>query len=147
MLRDGAAALYGSDAIAGVINIILKKASSGGEVTLGNGQYDEGDGKRSNFGVHGGISLADQGWLHLSAAYRDQAYTNRAGADLSKPGDVRYGQVNRKRPAPTILTAALPVGRSSQSAGRARAAAQFQGSSSARRLTGVSATRASTWRR
>lgn len=94
VLRDGAAALYGSDAIAGVINIILKKASSGGEVTLGTGQYDEGDGKRSNFGVHGGVSLADQGWLHLSAAYRDQAYTNRAGADLSKPGDVRYGQVN-----------------------------------------------------
>ena len=85
VLRDGAAALYGSDAIAGVVNIILKKSPSSGEALVGLGQYGEGDGKHSNFGVHGGVSLADQGWLHLSAAYHDQGYTNRAGADYRNP--------------------------------------------------------------
>lgn len=96
VLRDGAAALYGSDAIAGVVNIILKKSPSSGEAVVGLGQYDEGDGKHSNFGVHGGISLAEQGWLHLSAAYHDQGYTNRAGADYRNPAEPRYGQVNQR---------------------------------------------------
>lgn len=95
VLRDGAAALYGSDAIAGVINVILKK-SSGGEATVGLGQYGEGDGKRSSAGIHGGIALADQGWLHLSASWRDQGYTNRAGADWRNSAEPRYGQVNQR---------------------------------------------------
>ena len=46
VLRDGAAAQYGSDAIAGVINIVLKDGSEGGKAAINYGQYSEGDGKR-----------------------------------------------------------------------------------------------------
>ena len=46
VLRDGASAQYGSDAIAGVVNIVLKGAGTGGSLTLGGGQYAEGDGSQ-----------------------------------------------------------------------------------------------------
>jgi iron complex outermembrane receptor protein len=45
ILRDGASAQYGSDAIAGVMNIILKKSTSGGSVTLRTGITGQGDGE------------------------------------------------------------------------------------------------------
>ena len=44
VLRDGAAARYGSDAIAGLINIILKDANHGGEISTKYGSYKKGDG-------------------------------------------------------------------------------------------------------
>ncbi|NDM57566.1 TonB-dependent receptor plug domain-containing protein, partial [Klebsiella pneumoniae] len=44
VLRDGASALYGSDAIAGVINVILKSADHGGRLAYDNGRYGDGDG-------------------------------------------------------------------------------------------------------
>ncbi len=44
VLRDGASARYGSDAIAGVINIILKSADHGGSISSKYGQYKKGDG-------------------------------------------------------------------------------------------------------
>jgi iron complex outermembrane receptor protein len=63
VLRDGAAAQYGSDAIAGVINIILKKGATGGDVEVGYGEYKEGDGKQRTLRGSTGFSLGDQGWV------------------------------------------------------------------------------------
>src|SRR5690348_10705574 len=67
VLRDGASAQYGSDAIAGVINVILKKGAKGGDVEVSGGQYSAGDGRQwlgsANFGVP---INGDKGWLRLT---------------------------------------------------------------------------------
>ncbi|WP_312549139.1 TonB-dependent receptor domain-containing protein [Massilia sp.] len=51
VLKDGASAIYGSDAIAGVINFILKKSLEGGQLSLYTGQNQEGDGKNKDFSL------------------------------------------------------------------------------------------------
>lgn len=93
VLRDGAAAQYGSDAIAGVINIILKKGPEGGAVEVGYGQYQEHDGQQKSLSASAGFALGERGWLRvaLDAGLRDP--TNRAGADARNVREPRYGQV------------------------------------------------------
>ena len=59
VLRDGASAQYGSDAIAGVVNIILSDADEGFSVSAQTGEYFEGDGSRTTIAANGGFSLAD----------------------------------------------------------------------------------------
>ncbi|MFT4197591.1 MAG: TonB-dependent receptor [Pseudoxanthomonas sp.] len=66
VLTDGAAALYGSDAIAGVINIILKKNHSGGEIDTGYSGYQDGGGKDFKWGANIGFGNADN-FFNLSA--------------------------------------------------------------------------------
>ena len=61
VLRDGASAQYGSDAIAGVVNIILKKGPQGGEAEIGYGEYKEGDGQQITLRASGGFALGDKG--------------------------------------------------------------------------------------
>ena len=56
VLQDGASAIYGSDAIAGVINIITKKQFEGIEFSAYGGGYDEGDGDTTQFNISGGTS-------------------------------------------------------------------------------------------
>jgi len=51
ILKDGASSIYGSDAIAGVVNIILKKSMEGGQLSLYTGQNEEGDGKNRDFSL------------------------------------------------------------------------------------------------
>jgi iron complex outermembrane recepter protein len=51
ILKDGASSIYGSDAIAGVVNIILKKTMEGGQVSVYAGQNEEGDGKNKDFSL------------------------------------------------------------------------------------------------
>ncbi|WP_336962606.1 TonB-dependent receptor [Sphingobium aquiterrae] len=81
VLLDGAAAIYGSDAIAGVINIILKTNDSGLNLTTNNGLYYEGDGFTSASTVNWGTKLGEGGFLNLNAEYRHQDHTNRGGID------------------------------------------------------------------
>ncbi|MFX4088675.1 TonB-dependent receptor domain-containing protein [Sphingobium yanoikuyae] len=81
VLLDGAAAIYGSDAIAGVINIILKNNDSGLTFTTNNGLYYEGDGFTSASTVNWGTKLGEDGFLSLSGEYRHQDHTNRGGPD------------------------------------------------------------------
>ena len=66
VLRDGASAQYGSDAIAGVINIILKDANEGISVSAQTGEYFEGDGSRTTIAANAGFSLGDSGFLNLT---------------------------------------------------------------------------------
>src|SRR3546814_16319824 len=66
-LRDGASAQYGSDALAGVINIILKKGAEGGQVVASYGKYSAGDGDRSRIQGDIGFALGANGWLRVSA--------------------------------------------------------------------------------
>jgi iron complex outermembrane receptor protein len=96
VLRDGAAAQYGSDAIAGVINIILKKGAAGGDAEVGFGEYQERDGKQVSLRGSAGFSLGDDGWLRIALDLADRDPTNRAGPDLRNPAEPRYGRVNQR---------------------------------------------------
>ena len=78
VLRDGAAAQYGSDAIAGVINIELKK-SLGCEAVVGAGQYSEGDGKNLLVSAYCGIAVAG-GTVGITGESLDRGRSNRAPA-------------------------------------------------------------------
>ncbi|HBD19795.1 MAG TPA: TonB-dependent receptor [Arenimonas sp.] len=80
VLRDGAAAQYGSDAIAGVINIVLKGAGAEGSLDARYGEHKEGDGELVDLGAF--TSVGDERlFVALSAEYRDRGATNRAGLD------------------------------------------------------------------
>jgi len=91
VLRDGASAQYGSDAIAGVINIILKNDV---DMTSGNAYTSitqQGDGLIQGFQMTTGASVGNTGKLTVSMAYEDQNETNRAG----EPGqDYLFGVNN-----------------------------------------------------
>ncbi|MDR1076797.1 MAG: TonB-dependent receptor [Xanthomonadaceae bacterium] len=95
VLRDGASAQYGSDAIAGVINIVLKGAEQGGSLETGYGQYSAGDGKNYQISGDTGLDLAaGRGFLHLAAQLNQQDNTNRARpyAGAPDPTQPRVGQ-------------------------------------------------------
>lgn len=76
VLRDGAAAQYGSDAIAGVLNIELKK-SLGCEMVAGFGQYTEGDGDNYLASAYCGVAVGG-GVLGITGEYYDRGRSNRA---------------------------------------------------------------------
>ncbi len=80
ILRDGAAAQYGSDAIAGVINIILK-ANAEDELTGMTGQTSLGDGNVVNVNGTKNIHWGGNGFIQAAAEFRDRGYTNRTLAD------------------------------------------------------------------
>ncbi|MGI4792698.1 MAG: TonB-dependent receptor plug domain-containing protein, partial [Janthinobacterium lividum] len=81
ILEDGAAAQYGSDAIAGVVNIILKHGDHGLTAHAVNGGYYKGDGFTTGEDVSWGTKLGENGFLDLSAEFRHQDHTNRGGVD------------------------------------------------------------------
>ena len=79
VLRDGAAAQYGSDAIAGVVNFILKDDAEGGSVDFSAGQnMDRSDGETYILNANLGVRLGDNGFLNLSGSARQQEISNRA---------------------------------------------------------------------
>lgn len=78
VLRDGAAAQYGSDAIAGVINFVLKDNDEGGSFSLETGQYYEGDGEQITMTGNVGFALGDKGFVSISAEYADSNSTSRS---------------------------------------------------------------------
>jgi len=91
VLRDGAAAQYGSDAIAGVINIVLKGAGAQGSLDARYGEHKEGDGELvdvSAFNAFGDERL----FFALTAEYRDRGPTNRAGLDLRQQYPLAGGE-------------------------------------------------------
>jgi iron complex outermembrane receptor protein len=82
ILRDGAAAQYGSDAIAGVINVVLR-ADANRSISGSLGQTGEGDGRVTQLQTNYGLGLGNNGFLHLSAEWRDRDSTNRARPDVT----------------------------------------------------------------
>ncbi|CAN7426552.1 TonB-dependent receptor [Pseudoxanthomonas sp. LjRoot143] len=78
VLRDGAAAQYGSDAIAGVINFGLKKISEGGAFEAFAGQYYEGDGFTTQYTAQIGLPLTARGYATLTAEWRNADDTSRS---------------------------------------------------------------------
>lgn len=90
VLRDGAAAQYGSDAIAGVINVVLKDGSEGGEFSVSYGQHftelspadndSISDGETVTFSANNGFKVGS-GFINTTVEVRDRSSTNRAGFD------------------------------------------------------------------
>lgn len=88
ILRDGAGAQYGSDAVAGVINIILKSARSGGSASIGAGANHTDfkptgqtltDGQTRSVSADYGLPIGDTGFLHFGGEARHRSPSERAG--------------------------------------------------------------------
>jgi iron complex outermembrane receptor protein len=115
VLRDGASAQYGSDAIAGVINLRLRDDRDGGEASVSYGYHDTNydyipgalpagatwtipdkhsrhvsDGDTYTVSAWKGLSLGTDGFLTLAAEYKDQNHTERGGFDVRQ----QYARVN-----------------------------------------------------
>lgn len=85
VLRDGASAQYGSDAIAGVVNIVLKGSDAGGGVSATYGKYSAGDGDKYQVLGDAGFKLGDSGKVHLAAQFGHQDQTDRARPFILPP--------------------------------------------------------------
>ena len=81
VLQDGAAAQYGTDAIAGVINLILKSSDKGGSLTATAGQYYKGDGETGDIQLNYGLPLGDRGFFNLTGEARYHGYSQYGGID------------------------------------------------------------------
>ena len=77
VLRDNAGAQYGSDAVAGIINFVLKEDSEGGSLDARWGQYYQGDGENITVSANIGLPLTENGFLNLSAEYNEADPTIR----------------------------------------------------------------------
>lgn len=119
VLRDGAAAQYGSDAIAGVINFRLKDGSDGLTMSARYGQFYEGDGEDLTLAANAGFKLAE-GFINLSGEYVRAKPTSRgaqrpdaqalinAGNSAVKVPAQRWGNVNTEA-ARLLLNAEMPA--------------------------------------
>ncbi|MGH1363845.1 MAG: TonB-dependent receptor [Calditrichia bacterium] len=83
VLRDGASAQYGSDAIAGVINVILADETEKTTINAFSGITEEGDGFQYGAHLNTGKNFDNKGFINFTASFSDQEETNRAG----EPGD------------------------------------------------------------
>ncbi len=90
VLRDGASAQYGSDAIAGVINIILKDDVEYSTLNMHYGQTSVGDGQNYGYDFNTGFKVGKKGYINLTTSYSQQKETNRAPS----PGkDLLFGNI------------------------------------------------------
>jgi len=89
ILKDGASAVYGSDAIAGVVNIITKKDFSGTEVTADGSITDKGDGESGGFSILNGSEIAG-GNLVMGLQYSNRGEVIQADRDFVPPGESSF---------------------------------------------------------
>jgi iron complex outermembrane receptor protein len=92
VLRDGAAAQYGSDAIAGVINIVLKQQTSDTQLSGTVGGTTEGGGQLYSGSANTGWAIGDGGYVNLTVEGRHRGETNRAGVDSLRVDPPRVTQ-------------------------------------------------------
>ena len=113
VLRDGAAAQYGSDAIAGVINLVLREDVDGGEVTLYGGEGGA-DVSQQSVAFHGGFALGADGFLHVSGEWHDENAIRRNGGNGGLDPNFQDELITTSSPAVSgrslFFNAGLPVG-------------------------------------
>lgn len=112
VLKDGASAVYGSDAVAGVVNIILKKTYQGAEVTADSGISSHGDGSQFHLsGMYGMGDLDSDGHnAYVSAEFRRQnniKFADRGGT-FTRHDYTSSGGINYNYGAQNILTGSTP---------------------------------------
>jgi iron complex outermembrane receptor protein len=81
VLQDGAAAQYGTDAIAGVVNIILKKNYRGGSANVNGGAYGDGGGHTGDGSANIGFTPFTDAYLSLTAETKYHGFSDRGGID------------------------------------------------------------------
>ncbi|MFT7431779.1 MAG: iron complex outermembrane receptor protein [Colwellia sp.] len=99
ILRDGAAAQYGSDAIAGVMNFVLKDDADGGSLTTRYGSYYEGDGDTMEISGNVGMPLTEDGFANLSFQYKNSDATSRSVQRPDAAGFIKEGVSGVGNPA------------------------------------------------
>ena len=113
VLRDGAAAQYGSDAIAGVLNLVLRDEAEGGEVTVYGGEGG-GDGSSQSVSFHGGLPLGAEGFLHVSGEWHDENPLRRNGGNGGHDPNYQDELITTSSPGvkgrSLFVNAGLPVG-------------------------------------
>jgi len=83
VLQDGAAVVYGTDAIAGAINMILKDQSEGGSSKVTGGQYFNSEGELFSASGNVGFKLGEDGFFNVTAFHRRQNYTSNGTGQVS----------------------------------------------------------------
>ncbi|MCF6350472.1 MAG: TonB-dependent receptor [Flavobacteriaceae bacterium] len=107
ILRDGAAAQYGSDAVAGVVNLVMKKTSDP-FVNTSYSVTSQGDGEQYQIEAGFGVKIADKGYANFTLNYFDQKRTQRAGTITSVADEANYWGISDTTPFNTNdLTAFL----------------------------------------
>ncbi len=99
VLRDGAAAQYGSDAIAGVMNFVLKNDSDGGSLSVKAGEYMEGDGASTIVDGNIGLPLSDDGFANFSFQLKNADATSRSVQRPDAQGLIDAGNTSVIDPA------------------------------------------------
>lgn len=104
VLRDGASSQYGSDAIAGVINFVMKDASDGGQLQVTYGEHYEGE-QSIKVAANIGLALGDIGFVNISAEYVDNDALSRGIQRQSNVDELLALGVN-----PSVIGADAPFG-------------------------------------
>jgi iron complex outermembrane receptor protein len=81
VLQDGAAAQYGTDAIAGVINIILKKDATGGSLTTTGGAYIDQGGKTGDVSFNQGFEPSENSYINITGEHKYHGHSDRSDVD------------------------------------------------------------------
>ncbi len=118
VLRDGASAQYGSDAIAGVVNVILNDADEGFSISTQYGEYSkENDGERFSVSANAGFKLGDDGFLNVTLERSTSDTTSRGVQhfraaivdDFVSPGQIPYDGLGQRWGDPDVETDKLFV--------------------------------------
>ena len=102
VLRDGAAAQYGSDAIAGILNFKLREDREGLTVQTSYGQNYHGDGDKVNVAANLGMPLTDNGFANFSFEFTNADETSRSAQRADARGLIEAGNEHVRRPATQI---------------------------------------------
>ena len=102
VLRDGASAQYGSDAIAGIMNFVLRQDTDGLEVDLKWGSYYEGDGDALTISSNLGLPLTDAGYANFSFEFKQSDPTNRSVQRGDAAALIAAGNTAVRQPAAQI---------------------------------------------
>lgn len=102
VLRDGASAQYGSDAIAGVINFVLKDNSEGASFEGRWGENFEGDGQSTNVAFNVGLPLTDAGFMNFTGEWGETDPTSRSVQRTDAQGLIDAGNINVRQPVAQI---------------------------------------------
>lgn len=116
ILRDGAAAQYGSDAIAGVINIVLKKTTETLEINANSGIYKASyrfddkkfDGLNYNLNTNYGLKIGKDGFINFTGDFNFRDHTNRANAAADELARREFGDPKAQNTA-IYINASVPI--------------------------------------
>jgi len=102
VLRDGASAQYGSDAIAGIMNFVLREDTQGSTVEAKWGRHFEGDGDALTVAANVGLPLSDAGFANLSFEWKESDPTSRSAQRADAQGLINAGNTHVRQPAAQI---------------------------------------------